>query len=105
VKTTLALAVLLVALVGVQASGASAHTLAKGKSYGCQIHPNAKVCKKAPKPVKGVVTGVSQAPVVTLPQTGGANPQPGNGWLPLLALAAVALLGGGRILRTASRRR
>jgi hypothetical protein len=52
------LAILLVALVGGQASGASAHPLAKGTSYGCQMHSNVKVLQAAPKPVKRAVTGV-----------------------------------------------
>jgi hypothetical protein len=73
---------------------ASAHTLAQGKPYGCQI--NQQVC---------ATPGASQPPPSYLPQTGGAVHGGGIPVNPALPIAGLLLTLAGVGVRRAVRRR
>lgn len=81
-------------------SPVSAHGVAAGKAYGCQINPSAPACQKTTTPatVHGSVSTVPGnspgASPGSLPPTGGADPMSPAGNLAALLLAGMLSLGG-----------
>ena len=88
----------------------SAHGVAQGKPYGCQINPQQAACQQAPKPAisNGNVTNVQPTTAggapSALPQSGGGAPTAPDINLAALLAAAVLLMLGSAARRWSLRR-